>query len=45
VRNYGFMVENKRQIAAEGADQIDKLNDPVLAKVTNRAYRGFDLNL
>jgi len=44
VRNYGFMVENKRQIAAEGADQIDKLNDPVLAKVTNRAYRGFDLN-
>jgi YVTN family beta-propeller protein len=44
VRNYGFMVENKKEIAPVGGDQLDKINDPVLAKVTNRAYRGFDLN-
>jgi YVTN family beta-propeller protein len=44
VRNYGFMVENKKEIAPPGGDQIDKIDDPLLAKVTNRAYRGFDLN-
>jgi hypothetical protein len=44
VRNYGFMVENKRQAAPEGGDQLDKINDPMLAKVTNRAFRGFDTN-
>jgi DNA-binding beta-propeller fold protein YncE/phospholipase C len=44
VRNYGFMVENKKEMAPPGGDQIDKINDPLLAKVTNRAYRGFDLN-
>jgi len=46
VRNYGFMVENKREIAPVGGDQIEKINDPVLAKakVTDRAYRSFDLN-
>jgi phospholipase C len=46
VRNYGFMVENKREAAPVGGDQIDKINDPALAKagVTNRAFRSFDLN-
>jgi hypothetical protein len=44
VRNYGFMVENTRQAAPVGGDQVAKIDDPVLAKVTNRAYRGFDLN-
>jgi DNA-binding beta-propeller fold protein YncE len=44
VRNYGFMVENKRQAAPPGEDQLDIINDPVLSKVTNRAYRGFDLD-
>ena len=44
LRNYGFMVENKTQIAPEGGDQLAKINDPTLSKVTNRAFRGFDLN-
>jgi hypothetical protein len=44
VRNYGFMVENTEKAAAPGGDQVEKINDPVLAKVTNRAYRSFDLN-
>jgi len=43
LRNYGFMVENTRQAAPAGQDQVEKINDPILAKVTNRAYRGFDL--
>jgi DNA-binding beta-propeller fold protein YncE len=44
VRNYGFMVENKKEAAPPGADQLAAVNDPVLAKFTNRAYRGFDLD-
>ena len=44
VRNYGFMAGNKRGIAPAGGDQLDQIDDPLLAKVTNRAYRGFDLN-
>src|ERR1039458_1172090 len=44
VRNYGFMVENKHEIAATGADQLQGINDPVLTKLTNRTYRGFDTN-
>jgi YVTN family beta-propeller protein len=45
VRNYGFMVENTRQAAPVGGEQIERINDPALAKpnVTNRAYRSFDL--
>lgn len=42
VRNYGFMVENKKLAAPAGQDQLDKINDPFLEKLTNRAYRGFD---
>jgi YVTN family beta-propeller protein len=44
IRNFGFVVENKKEIAPWGGDQIDKINDPVMAKVTNRAFRGFDLD-
>jgi len=44
LRNFGFVVENKPEIAPWGGDQIEKINDPVMQKVTNRAYRGFDLN-
>jgi Phosphoesterase family len=44
MRNYGFVVENKAQIAPWGGDQIDRVNDRALDKVTNRAFRGFDLN-
>jgi hypothetical protein len=41
MRNYGYMVNNK-QDAARGEDQIAGVRDPVLAKVTNWKYRGFD---
>ena len=44
IRNFGFVVENRTQIAPWGGDQVEKINDPVMAKVTNRAFRGFDLN-
>jgi hypothetical protein len=43
MRNYGYMVENRGK-ARRGAAQIES-RDPVLAKVTNRAYRGFDLTI
>ena len=36
------MVNNKPD-AATGSEQITGVRDPVLAKVTNRMYRGFDL--
>lgn len=44
MRNYGFVVENKKDIAPWGGDQIDRINDRAMEKVTNRAFRGFDLN-
>jgi DNA-binding beta-propeller fold protein YncE len=43
IRNFGYMVNNKAN-AAPGAEQITGVRDPVLAKVTNPLYRGFDLN-
>jgi DNA-binding beta-propeller fold protein YncE len=43
MRNYGYWVENKKEPAADGI-QIDKVQDPVLAKVTNMKYRSFDLD-
>jgi YVTN family beta-propeller protein len=42
IRNYGYMVNNKPN-APPGEEQITSVRDPVLAKVTNRFYRGFDL--
>jgi hypothetical protein len=42
MRNYGYMVNNKPG-AAVGEEQIASVRDPVLAKVTNRYFRGFDL--
>jgi len=42
IRNFGYMTSNAAR-PAPGADQISAVQDPVLAKVTNRAYRGFDL--
>jgi YVTN family beta-propeller protein len=45
LRNFGYMVNNKKPIpAAPGAEQISGVRDPVLAKVTNPLYRGFDLD-
>ena len=43
MRNFGYMVENKKAIAPTGSEQIEKIDDPVLAKVTNRNFRTFDL--
>lgn len=43
MRNFGYMVNNKPN-AAPGAEQITGVRDPVLAKVTNPLFRGFDLN-
>jgi DNA-binding beta-propeller fold protein YncE len=42
VRNFGYMVDNRPK-PPEGGEQITGVRDPVLAKVTNRYYRGFDL--
>ncbi len=42
IRNYGYMVNNKPG-AKIGEEQIAGVHDPVLAKYTNRMYRGFDL--
>jgi YVTN family beta-propeller protein len=42
IRNFGYMVNNKADASA-GSEQIASVRDPVLAKVTNRMYRGFDL--
>jgi YVTN family beta-propeller protein len=44
IRNYGYTAANKREIAPLGQEQIANVRDPVLAKVTNRNYRAFDLN-
>ena len=42
IRNFGYMVNNKPDAPA-GSEQITGVRDPVLSKVTNRFYRGFDL--
>jgi DNA-binding beta-propeller fold protein YncE len=42
IRNFGYMVNN-RSGAEPGAEQITGVRDPILAKVTNRFYRGFDM--
>ncbi|HEX5230092.1 MAG TPA: alkaline phosphatase family protein [Bryobacteraceae bacterium] len=41
MRNYGYWVDNKDQAGPDGI-QIQQVNDPVLAKVTNMKYRSFD---
>jgi YVTN family beta-propeller protein len=43
MRNYGYFVNNRKPPAADGA-QIESVRDPVLRKVTNPNYRGFDLD-
>ena len=44
IRNFGYMVDNRKG-AAVGAEQVEKVRDPVLEKATNRDFRGFDLNV
>ncbi|SPE41178.1 40-residue YVTN family beta-propeller repeat protein [Candidatus Sulfopaludibacter sp. SbA3] len=43
IRNFGYMTNNDPQSPPPGSEQIKDIRDPVLAKVTNRFYRGFDL--
>lgn len=43
MRNYGYWVENKTNPGPDGIE-IAKVLDPVLAEVTNRKYRSFDLD-
>jgi hypothetical protein len=43
MRNYGNWVENRKQPGPDGI-QIESVRDPILAKVTNPRYRGFDLS-
>jgi DNA-binding beta-propeller fold protein YncE len=42
IRNFGYMVNNTPKAAA-GGDQVASVRDPVLNKVTNGLYRGFDM--
>ncbi|MBZ5605496.1 MAG: beta-propeller fold lactonase family protein [Acidobacteriia bacterium] len=43
VRNYGYWVTNKKQIAPTGEVQIESVQDPALRSITNMKYRSFDL--
>jgi YVTN family beta-propeller protein len=43
LRSFGYFVENKSD-AQPGAEQISAVHDPVLARVTNRFFRGYDQN-
>ncbi len=43
MRNYGYFAGNAPHAAAGGV-QISSVRDPVLARVTNMYYRGFDLD-
>ena len=43
IRNFGYWAQNTAK-ATPGGEQIARVLDPVLAKVTNRFYRSFDLN-
>ncbi len=43
MRNYGYWVQNKKTPGEDGV-QIEAVRDPVLTKVTNFKFRGFDVN-
>ncbi|MCS7026825.1 MAG: beta-propeller fold lactonase family protein [Bryobacteraceae bacterium] len=43
LRNYGFLV-NLRKLPTSDGIHVDSVRDPILAPVTNRKYRGFDLD-
>jgi DNA-binding beta-propeller fold protein YncE len=44
MRNYGYFVNNTATPAGEDGVQIEGVRDPILNRVTNPRYRGFDLN-
>ncbi|MBL8178741.1 MAG: bifunctional YncE family protein/alkaline phosphatase family protein [Bryobacterales bacterium] len=43
VRNYGYFVNNRKLPVADGT-HVESVRDPQLAPVTNRKFRGFDLD-
>ena len=43
VQNYGYWAVNKKVAGPDGI-QIEKVNDPALAPITNMRYRNFDLD-
>ena len=43
MRNYGCFVTNRPKAGADGI-QVETVRDPVLNNVTNRFYRGFDMD-
>jgi hypothetical protein len=42
MRNYGYFVDNLKTALPDGT-QVGSVRDPVLSRVTNRRYRGFDM--
>jgi sugar lactone lactonase YvrE len=44
MRNYGFWTETRKERAPDGT-WVARVKDPVLAKVTNMKYPGFDLDI
>ena len=44
MRNYGYFVNNKPAAGGRTPQQISGVRDPVLSRVTNHRYRGFDLD-
>jgi YVTN family beta-propeller protein len=42
MRNYGYFVNNRKAPGPDGA-QVESVRDPILHRVTNLQYRGFDL--
>jgi hypothetical protein len=44
MRNYGYFVNNVAPATGEGGVQISGVRDPILNRVTNTHYRGFDLD-
>ena len=43
MRNYGYWATNLKTVPPDGAVQIETVRDPVLAKVTDMQFRGWDL--
>jgi len=43
MRNYGYWVTNRQTPSAEGL-QVEAVRDPILNRVTNLHFRGFDLD-
>ncbi len=44
MRNYGYFVSNRPLKSVTDGIQVETVRDPILNRVTNLRYRGFDLN-